>query len=85
MENQDQIEINYLGNVYTFHRKPYQTPEDFNHISWLIAKQLPKNSTEIAKAKQLATMWYNQKKYNCRYADSLQNEIAKLNTLSVDF
>jgi|UniRef100_A0A6C0E7X2 hypothetical protein len=85
MSEQEQIEINYLGHVYTFYKKEYHTAEDFYHISWLIAKQLPKTEEEVKKATQLATMWYNQKKYNCRYAESLQPSLSKLDSLSVDF
>jgi len=85
MENPDQTEINYMGSTYTFQRKFYETSEDFHHISWLTAKQLPKNPTEIKKARQMAQMWYNQKKYRCRYAESLQTELSKLDLISVDF
>jgi hypothetical protein len=81
----EEIEISYMGNVYTFKKKHYHTPEDFHHISWLIAKQLPKTEEEMKKATQHATMWYNQKKYNCKYPESLQTTLKKLDSLSVDF
>lgn len=81
----EEIEISYMGIVYNFKKKSYHTPEDFYHISWLTAKQLPKTEEEIKKANQLATMWYNQKKYNCRYAETIQITLKKLDSLSVDF
>lgn len=85
MENLEQTEINYMGVTYTFQKKSYENQEDFYHICWLTAKQLPKTPLQIQKANQMAQMWYNQKKYNCKYAESLQIELSKLDLLSFDF
>jgi hypothetical protein len=80
----DQLEINYMGYSYTFKKQPEDTMEDFHHISWLIAKQTPKNSKEFDKAQQLAFLWYYQKKYQCGYSPIIQNSLKELDLLSID-
>jgi hypothetical protein len=80
----EQIEINYMGYTYTLKRNPEDTPEDFYNISWLIAKQKPKTIKEIEKATQLATMWYYQKKYNCKYSNIIQNYIKDIDMISME-
>ncbi len=80
----EQIEINYMGYTYTFKKNPEDTPEDFQNISWLIAKQKPKNTKEFEKATQLATLWYYQKKYNCSYSSILQNSLKEIDLISVE-
>ncbi len=80
----DLLEINYMGATYTFKRNMEDTPEDFHHISWLIAKQQPKSLKEIEKATQLATLWYYQKKYQCSYSNILQNTLKELDLISMD-
>ena len=78
------IEINYMGTTYTFTKNPEDTQEDFWNISWLIAKQQPKNSKEYEKAMQNATIWYYQSKYQCQYSSILQKNIQELDDLSLD-
>ncbi len=80
----DLLEINYMGATYTFKRNFEDTPEDFHHISWLIAKQQPKTIKEIEKATQLATLWYYQKKYQCSYSNILQNSLKEIDLISMD-
>ena len=80
----DHLEINYMGITYTFKKNCEDTNEDFYHISWLIAKQKPKNTKDIEKATQLATLWYYQKKYQCKYSNILQNLLKDLDLLSLD-
>ena len=84
MSTSNIIEINYFGNTYTFHRNMEDTIEDFHHISWLTAKQQPKNSKEFEKATQLATLWYYQQKYQCQYSSIIQKNIEELDLLSLD-
>jgi hypothetical protein len=78
------FEINYLGNTYTFQHNTEDTMEDFYNISWLVAKQQPKNSKEFEKATQNATLWYYQHKYQCQYSSILQKTIQELDNLSID-
>ena len=78
------LEINYMGYTYTMTRNPEDTLEDFHNISWLIAKQKPKNEKEYDKASQLAILWYYQKKYKCSYSPLLQKTLKELDVLSLD-
>jgi hypothetical protein len=78
------LEINYMGNTYTFTRNMEDTVEDFYHISWLTAKQQPKNNKEFEKANLNAILWYYQQKYQCSYSQTLQKSIQKLDDLSIE-
>jgi hypothetical protein len=78
------FEINYIGNTYTFNYNTEDTPEDFYHICWLIAKQQPRNPKEFEKASQTANLWYYQQKYKCRYSGVLQKNIQELDNLSIE-
>ncbi len=78
------IEINYMGTTYTFTKNPEDTQEDFWNISWLVAKQQPKNSKEYEKSMQNAIIWYYQSKYQCQYSSILQKNIQELDDLSLD-
>ena len=78
------FEINYMGNTYTFNYNHEDTPEDFYNISWLIAKQQPRNPKEFEKATQMANLWYYQQKYKCSYSGILQKNIQELDNLSIE-
>ncbi len=82
--NLNSLEISYMGYTYTFKRNPEDTTEDFHNISWLIAKQKPKNPKEKKKATLLATMWHYQKKYKCSYSNMIQSSLKELDVFSID-
>jgi hypothetical protein len=82
--NLNSLEISYMGYTYTFKRNPEDTPEDFHNISWLIAKQKPKNQKEMEKATLLATMWSYQKKYKCSYSNMIQSSLKEIDIFSID-
>ena len=78
------MEINYMGMTYTFHKNKENTLEDFYNISWLTAKQLPKNAKDLQKASQLAILWYYQKKYNCKYSSIIQKSLEDIDLISIE-
>lgn len=80
----DCLEINYMGYTYTFKKNPEDTYEDFYNISWVTAKQKPKNQKEFEKASQLATMWHYQKKYKCSYSNMLQSTLKELDIYGLE-
>jgi hypothetical protein len=80
----DSLEISFMGYTYTFKKNPEDTYEDFYNISWLTAKQKPKNQKEIEKASQLATMWHYQKKYKCTYSTMLQSTLRELDVYATE-
>ena len=82
--NTNTFEIHYLGNTYTFNYNQEDTPEDFYNISWLTAKQQPRNPKEFEKASQMANLWYYQQKYKCSYSSILQKNIQELDNLSIE-
>ena len=84
MESKNIIEVNYMGYSYTFNRNSEDTIEDFYNISWITAKQMPKNQKEFEKSQQMATLWYYQHKYQCSYPQLLKKSLQEIDLLSMD-
>jgi hypothetical protein len=84
MDSKNIFEVNYMGYSYTFNRNPEDTIEDFYNISWIAAKQMPKNQKEFEKAQQMAIIWYYQHKYQCSYPQLLKKSLQEIDLLSMD-
>ena len=88
------LEINYMGNTYTFNRNMEDTIEDFYHISWLTAKQQPKNNKDFEKANSNAILWYydvhnnttnesHSNLYGIQFLDNPDNDFGNDNDRSI--
>lgn len=72
------MEISFNGISLFLTKNQFESDDIFNHRSWFIIKQKPKNIEELNKIINYSIFWINMEFYNCKYNDSITNKILEL-------